>query len=73
MIPFIHNVGMTLLGGVFVWAGAEHFLKFREVVARLVARQFLSATVLLAAGSAVGIIAGLCLAADVASHMPRWP
>ncbi|MDH6233027.1 putative oxidoreductase [Mesorhizobium soli] len=66
MIPFIHNAGMVLLGGVFVWAGAEHFLKFREVVKQLVARQFPAAAVLLAAGSAVEVTAGLCLAADVA-------
>lgn len=65
MISFIHNLGMALLGGVFVWAGAEHFLRFRTVAAQLAERQFPAPAVLLALGSIVEIIAGACLAIDV--------
>ncbi|WP_246675456.1 DoxX family protein [Mesorhizobium sp. B2-3-4] len=55
-------LGFVLLGGVFVWAGAGHFLKFRTIAAQLAERHFPFPAVLLAAGSSVEIIAGLCLA-----------
>lgn len=29
MIAFVHQIGLVLLGGVFFWAGAEHFLNSR--------------------------------------------
>ena len=66
MIPLMHEVGMALLGGVFVWAGVEHFLKFPTVVAQLTERQFPAPRFLLAAGSIVEIVAGLGLATGVA-------
>lgn len=66
MIALIHNLGLVLLGGVFVWAGAEHFLKFKTIAAQLAERHFPMPTPLLAAGSVVEIVAGLCLATGVA-------
>jgi putative oxidoreductase len=66
MISFAHGLGFALLGGVFVWAGAEHFLKFRVVTAQLADRQFPAPAFLLAVGSVVEIGAGLCLAIGIA-------
>ena len=51
-----------LLGGVFVWAGADHFRRFAEVSAKLQERGFIAPRLMLAAGSLVEIAAGLCLA-----------
>jgi putative oxidoreductase len=65
MIVLFHNLGFMLLGGVFVWAGAEHFLKFRTIAAQLAERHFPMPKPLLAAGSMVEITAGLCLATGV--------
>lgn len=66
MIALIHDLGFILLGGVFVWAGAEHFLKFKTIAAQLGERQFPAPSLLLAAGSIVELVAGLCLATGVA-------
>jgi putative oxidoreductase len=66
MITLIHNLGFVLLGGVFVWAGVEHFLKFKTIAAQLAERHFPMPAPLLAAGSMVEIVAGLCLATGVA-------
>lgn len=66
MLVMIQSAGMVLLGGVFVWAGIEHFLKFNEFVTQLAARKFPAPALLLAAGSAVEIVAGLCLATGFA-------
>lgn len=60
----LHQLGLILLGGVFIWAGADHFLRFAEVAAMLKERGFPAPRAMLAAGSLVEIIAGLCLAAD---------
>ena len=66
VLALLQSLGFLLLGGVFVWAGAEHFLRFREVVAQLAARGFPAPAPLLATGSALEIIAGVCLAAGIA-------
>lgn len=66
MIALVHHLGFVLLGGVFVWAGAEHLLKFDTIVTQLTERQFPAPRLLLAAGSVVEIAAGLCLAAGIA-------
>ncbi|MGO4831521.1 DoxX family protein [Rhizobiaceae sp. 2RAB30] len=66
MFSLIQNAGMVLLGGVFVWAGVEHFLKFKDFIAQLAARKFPAPVLLLAAGSGVEIVAGLCLATGFA-------
>ncbi|UDL88879.1 DoxX family protein [Mesorhizobium sp. PAMC28654] len=66
MVALVHTLGFVLLGGVFVWAGAEHFLKFTTIVAQLAERQFPAPSLLLAAGSTVETVAGLCLATGVA-------
>jgi putative oxidoreductase len=57
----VRNLGFVLLGGVFVWAGAEHFLKFREISGQLKQRSFPYPVPLLAAGSVLEIVAGVCL------------
>lgn len=59
------SLGFILLGGVFVWAGAEHFWNFREVTGYLSEKGFPAAAILLGIGSIVEIIAGLCLAIGV--------
>jgi putative oxidoreductase len=61
-IHYLDAVGFMLLGGVFVWAGGEHFLRFEEIACQL---KFPLPRFLLATGSAVEIIAGVCLAAGV--------
>ena len=63
MDVYLHQLGLTLLGGVFVWAGADHFLRFGEVAAMLEERGFPAQRAMLAAGSLVEIVAGACLAA----------
>jgi putative oxidoreductase len=59
------GIGHLLLGGLFVWAGIDHFLRFREVEAMLVGRGWPRAGALLAAASAFQILAGLGLAVGV--------
>lgn len=61
MTPFIQHLGFVLLGGVFVWAGLEHFLRFRTITGQLGEQGFPSPAPLLAAGSLLEIGAGLCL------------
>lgn len=65
MIELLREMGYLLIGGVFVWAGAEHFLNFRAVTAQLKQSGFPSPVPLLAAGSAVEIAAGVCLIVGV--------
>ena len=62
MPAWFHQIGLILLGGVFVWAGADHFRRFAEVSAMLQERGFIAPRLMLAAGSLVEIAAGLCLA-----------
>src|SRR5919197_1883786 len=66
MVDLLHDLGYVLIGGVFVWAGAEHFLNFRTVAAQLKERGFPAPVPLLGAGSVLEIAAGLCLAIDLA-------
>jgi putative oxidoreductase len=65
MIALIHDLGFILLGGVFVWAGAEHFLRFTTIAEQLAERQFPVPSLLLAVGSTVEIVAGLGLAIGI--------
>ncbi|WP_274425026.1 DoxX family membrane protein [Chelativorans sp. YIM 93263] len=62
MSLYLENVGLIMLGGVFVCAGIEHFLRFRQIAAQL---PFPYPRLMLAAGSALEIVAGLCLAVGV--------
>lgn len=64
------HLGLILLGGVFVWAGVDHFHRFGEVVAPMAERRFPLPRLSLAAGSALEITAGLCLAADIGQPYP---
>ena len=61
MSPFIQHLGFILLGGVFVWAGLEHFLRFRTITAQLGEQGFPAPIPLLAAGSLLEVAAGLCV------------
>ncbi|MER9235131.1 DoxX family protein [Mesorhizobium sp. M0622] len=70
MIAFFHHLGLVLLGGVFIWAGAGHFLRFRAIAASLAERGFPAPKPLLAAGSVLEIGAGFCLATDVGDPYP---
>ncbi|WP_292667356.1 DoxX family protein [Mesorhizobium sp.] len=61
-----HALGLALIGGVFLWAGIEHFVKFRAISGDLAARRFPAPAFLLAAGSMLEVVAGFCLAMGVA-------
>lgn len=65
MATIAESLGFILLGGVFVWAGVEHFWNFRSVTGHLTEKGFPAAPVLLGLGSIVEIIVGLCLAVGV--------
>jgi putative oxidoreductase len=65
MIALLHRVGLVLLGGVFLWAGADHFLRFPAIAASLAEQGFPRPRLLLAAGSVLEIGAGLCLALGI--------
>lgn len=58
----VHHLGLALLGGVFLWAGGDHFLRFREVSADMAQRGLPAPRLLLAAGSVLEIGAGALLA-----------
>ncbi|TSE12466.1 DoxX family protein [Mesorhizobium intechi] len=62
----VQALGALLIGGVFVWAGVEHFVKFGAMTEYLAARQFPFPAFLLAAGSALEIVAGSLLAVGIA-------
>lgn len=57
---------MVLVGGVFVWTGIDHFIRFREVAASIAERGLPAAGLLLAAGSVLEIGAGVLLASGIA-------
>jgi len=61
----VASLGFILLGGVFVCAGTEHFWNFRMVSGMLADKGLPAAQGLLALGSVVEIVAGLCLAMGV--------
>ncbi|RUU06144.1 DoxX family protein [Mesorhizobium sp. USDA-HM6] len=65
-IETIQAIGALLIGGVFVFAGIEHFLKFNAMRDYLASRKFPAPTPMLAAGSALEIVAGLMLAVGLA-------
>ncbi|RWE77515.1 DoxX family protein [Mesorhizobium sp.] len=64
-VPMIQAVGALLIGGVFVFAGIEHFAKFGAMRDYLAAQKFPAPALMLAAGSTVEIIAGSLLAVGV--------
>lgn len=63
MIVLLQNLGYVLLGGLFVWAAIEHFLNFNAVSAKMTEHGLPAASLLLAAGSVVELVAGLSLMA----------
>ncbi|MET3590972.1 MULTISPECIES: DoxX family protein [Mesorhizobium] len=65
-IDTIQAIGALLIGGVFVFAGIEHFLKFKAMRDYMASRKFPAPTLMLAAGSALEIVAGLMLARGIA-------
>jgi putative oxidoreductase len=65
-VQIVQALGALLIGGVFVFAGIEHFLKFAAMRDYLAAQRFPAPALMLAAGSAVEIIAGFLLAVGLA-------
>ena len=68
-IDTIQAIGALLIGGVFVFAGIEHFLKFSAMRDYLASRKFPAPVFMLAAGSALEIVAGLMLALGLAAPL----
>lgn len=66
-IATIQAVGALLIGGVFVVAGIEHFVKFEAMCTYLASRKFPAPALMLAAGSALEIVAGIMLAFGLAA------
>ncbi|WP_292145425.1 DoxX family protein [Mesorhizobium sp.] len=62
----IQALGALLIGGVFVFAGIEHVLKFGAMRDYLAAQKFPAPALMLAAGSGVEIVAGFLLAVGMA-------
>ncbi|WP_296736175.1 DoxX family protein [Mesorhizobium sp.] len=65
-VQTIQAIGALLIGGMFVVAGVEHFVKFRAMRDYLATQRFPAPAAMLAAGSAVQIIAGLMLLLGIA-------
>jgi len=65
-VQTIQALGALLIGGVFVFAGIEHFVKFGAMRDYLAARKLPAPALMLAAGSAVEVIAGFLLAVGMA-------
>ncbi|AZO24709.1 DoxX family protein [Mesorhizobium sp. M1E.F.Ca.ET.045.02.1.1] len=66
---FVQNaqaLGALLIGGVFILAGIEHFVKFKAMRGYLAAQRFPAPSFMLAAGSALEIVAGLMLVLGLA-------
>jgi putative oxidoreductase len=61
VIGLVHQLGFLLLGGLFVWAAGVHFLTFRDISSMMAGRGFPASGLLLAAGSVVELVGGLCL------------
>jgi putative oxidoreductase len=59
------GLGFLLLGGLFVWAGIDHFRRFAAIRSMLVGRGWPQAGALLTAASIYQIAAGLGLVLDV--------
>ncbi|CDX19324.1 conserved membrane hypothetical protein [Mesorhizobium sp. ORS 3324] len=62
----VQAIGALLIGGVFVVAGIEHFVKFKAMCGYLASRDFPAPAFMLAAGSALEIVAGLMLVLGLA-------
>src|SRR5438093_13257413 len=65
-IDTVEAIGALLIGGVYVFAGIEHFLKFKAMCDYLASRNFPAPALMLAVGSALEIVAGLMLALGLA-------
>ena len=65
-VHIVQAIGALLIGAVFVIAGIEHFAKFKAMRGYLAARKFPAPALMLAAGSALEIVAGLMLAVGLA-------
>lgn len=63
MSAHLQMIGLLLIGGVFVFAGIDHFVRFKQTIALLAEQGLPLPGLTLAAGSAVEVVAGLCLAA----------
>jgi putative oxidoreductase len=66
-VHIVQAIGALLIGGVFVIAGLEHFAKFKAMRDYLAARKFPAPAFMLAAGSALEIVAGAMLALGFAA------
>ena len=58
----IESLGYLLLGGLFIWAGIDHFRRFEAVKAMLAGRGWPQPGLLLALASGFQIVAGFYLA-----------
>ena len=65
-VQTIEALGALLVGGVFVFAGIEHFLKFGAMRDYLAVQRFPAPALMLAAGSTVEVVAGVLLAVGIA-------
>jgi len=65
-VQTIEALGALLIGGVFVFAGIEHFLKFGAMRDYLAVQRFPAPALMLAAGSTVEVVAGVLLAVGIA-------
>ncbi len=66
-VQTIQAIGAWLIGGMFVVAGVEHFMKFQAMRDYLAAQRFPAPAAMLAAGSALEIVAGLMLLLGIAT------
>ncbi|TPJ73146.1 DoxX family protein [Mesorhizobium sp. B2-6-2] len=64
-VQSIQALGALLIGGVFVFAGIEHFLKFGAMRDYLAAQKFPAPALMLAVGSMVEAVAGFLLAVGI--------
>lgn len=68
-VQIVQATGALLIGGVFVFAGVEHFLNFKAMTGYLAARKIPAPAFMLGAGSALEIVAGLLLALRIATPL----
>ncbi|MBZ9661000.1 DoxX family protein [Mesorhizobium sp. ESP-6-4] len=64
-VQSVQALGALLIGGVFVFAGIEHFLKFGAMRDYLAAQKFPAPALMLAVGSTVEVAAGFLLAVGI--------
>jgi putative oxidoreductase len=65
MADIASGLGYLVLGGLFVWAGIDHFLRFDAVRGMLAGRGWPEPGPVLAVASLLQIVAGLGVALDV--------